>query len=693
MVTTDTSFSSSFASFFFQSTDADYERKCGPCGDAADSNRPNEYGGKYSIGEVVAQYHEGHQINISVDIRSINQGGTFRFSLCVTDKTTRVSHSCFRQHVLRWQNTQITRIPVPRQLGLATYTLQLPAGLTCQNCVIQWLWRDDTSTCDPPRSNNCGQQTVTNCADVQILSAGVPLTANFDKPRYDAYASIFDPMDTGGDGADDHGIGIHVPRSSLDPAVTIKPPDPSPGGSVSIQIPGGVPPTTQLPGGSIPVITPGGRPSTNPSTDSSLPVITVIPDGASSANSTTGIDDDNPPETSEKLVGPIGVVLPAVVGTTNVLAGNTGLGIALLVLALYMYMSQQPLIQGNTVFGTPMPPTFSPSPLAYQSYLNPATSFQQAVAPSGSVYNSGVFPYTQTVSGGVFQGQSGFGGVSYPYLQNSNVAPGVLNSAIGPNVASGVFNSAIGPNVAPGVFQSANSPNVATGVFNTAIGTLPQTGFASPGIANTGFTSFQAPITIGGVSTGLSSGSPFIPQSLAGNGFVSARSNIPITNNGFSVTRQFPQGNNAFAQIPTQQSSAIGNTQIQETFQTQTSFQTPFQNRPDIVIPQFDQEPSTIRQRETKSNQEEDIEKEKSCECHSHMYILTAHCHVMSATECREDDACFCNEDKRPLPAKFHRGQRPLSSINTKPGQKMILPTQRRQLPRRLPSMRYNKQN
>lgn len=129
-------------SFSPQTTENDYEQKCGPCGDAFDSSRPNEYGGKYSIRQVVAVYHEGSQINVTIDLRHLNNpGGTFRFSLCETNDTTIVSHDCFRKHELSWHDTKIIRIPAPTDVGLATYTLQLPAGVTCQYCVLQWKFR------------------------------------------------------------------------------------------------------------------------------------------------------------------------------------------------------------------------------------------------------------------------------------------------------------------------------------------------------------------------------------------------------------------------------------------------------------------------------------------------------------------------------------------------------------------------
>ncbi|XP_060072890.1 uncharacterized protein LOC132552715 [Ylistrum balloti] len=657
-----------------RTTDSDYEQKCSPCGDAANSNRPNEHGGKYSIGKVVARYRESQYVNVSVDIRSLNPGGTFQFSLCVTDKTTKVSHSCFQQHILRWQNTQITQIPAPQQQGLATYTLKLPTGVICENCVVQWLWRDGSSTCDPPGSSNCGQQTVTNCADVQIFSAGVPFPDGFDHPRYDAYSSIFDPMDT-----DDHGIGIHVPRSSLDLAITLRPSATTPSSIPSL---GGSIPGISLVGGSIPIVNPGGNSFPGTSPDSSIPVITVIPDGTTSANSSTSDDSGEPPETSEKLVEPVGVVLPAVVGTSNVLAGNNGIGIALLLFALYMYLSQQQLTQGDAVFGPSAPPGIFSTPLTYQNYMSPTTSIPQSIVPNAPVFNSGGLPNTQVLNGGTFsfpqsfaantpiqnigvlsntqvlnsgtiQGQPGFGGLPFPFSQNSFFLPGSLNTAITPLPQSGVG----GPSM--DVFQQPFS--------NT----------------NTGFTSLQTPFVDGRVPT-------FNQQPFWGNSLF-ATPNIPVTTNGFNMaSQQILQNNNAFATIPTQRSFVNGISQSGGAFLTQTSLQTPFQSSQDVVFPQFDQEPSTIRRKERMYNGSDELE---SCECHARIYLLTVYCHKLSTEKCRKYDACFCKQERRLVPATIKQGQRTRSSFNTNQEQKMTSSARGSNFQRRFRAFPSNKQN
>ncbi|XP_069107224.1 uncharacterized protein [Argopecten irradians] len=637
-----------------RTTDADYEQKCAPCGDSATSNKPNESGGKYAIGQVVAQYHEGQHINISLDIRQLNTGGTFRFSLCVTNNSTKVSHACFQQHVLKWQNTQITEIPSARQLGLATYTLQLPTGVKCQNCVVQWLWRDGTTACDPPGSNNCGQQTITNCADVQILDAGIPFSENFDKPRYDAYSSIFDPMDPL-DG-DIHGIGIHVPRSSLDPAITLQP--------------GG----TAAPGGSIPIVLPGGNPSPNPSPGGSVPI--VIPGGGStSSNSST--DGSDPPDTSEKLVEPA-VLIPAIAGTSSVLAGENGIGLALILLAFFMYISSA---YNRGLTGYSAQPSYFSSPLPPQPFLNSPMSFQQSAIPRAPIFNSGVPLYASEMNGGAIQ--SGFGGT---YYANNNFASGIVNPGI-----SAVPQANFGSSGAAVLQQQPSFVNTNTVPMSTRLPMgLSQSG--PPLNIGTGFTSLQTPLQAsGGVPSVFQQNTGFIPQAFSGNSMPVAGSNIPLTNTGFSsvTTQQFPQSNSGFVTIPSQQPVFNGNIQTQTTIMSRPSIIAPIPTRADLVVPAFDKEPSTVREKEIKRRRNlNDKDEAQTCECRATIFFMTAHCHSLSAKECREDDACSCKQDNQAPPIL---NQLQHKSPNRNQVQKMS-PIQNKQFQRRLRTMQNKQQ-
>jgi len=139
------------SNFTFQTSESNFVNRCGACGDAVSSNYSNEApDGEFAIGKIVWLYHEGEKINITIDVRSYMKGGTNTFKLCKTNSTTIVTHTCFT-YSLTFGDTSETVIKSvkPSSTGdgeqFVTYSLKLPHGLTCDFCVLQWIWR---SKCD-----------------------------------------------------------------------------------------------------------------------------------------------------------------------------------------------------------------------------------------------------------------------------------------------------------------------------------------------------------------------------------------------------------------------------------------------------------------------------------------------------------------------------------------------------------------
>ena len=56
-------------------------------------------------------------------------------------------------------------------VGNYTIRFQLPAGLTCKHCVIQWNWQTANSCPTPGLSCGLGSENFWNCADVEIVAA------------------------------------------------------------------------------------------------------------------------------------------------------------------------------------------------------------------------------------------------------------------------------------------------------------------------------------------------------------------------------------------------------------------------------------------------------------------------------------------------------------------------------------------
>lgn len=97
------------------------------------------------------------------------------------------TQECLDQHPL----TQLDGVPefpiyeTPHSLQLIRKA-QLPAGLVCHRCVLQWTWKSANSwgTCtNGTQGLGCGpQETFRNCADIRIVSSAALLPAT-DNPR------------------------------------------------------------------------------------------------------------------------------------------------------------------------------------------------------------------------------------------------------------------------------------------------------------------------------------------------------------------------------------------------------------------------------------------------------------------------------------------------------------------------------
>jgi len=78
-----------------------------------------------------------------------NHGGYSEFRICPNnDVTKRVTQSCLDQYLLATPTGKTRYIHEPRDsmrgTGDITVELVLPPGLTCTQCVIQWIWTAGT---------------------------------------------------------------------------------------------------------------------------------------------------------------------------------------------------------------------------------------------------------------------------------------------------------------------------------------------------------------------------------------------------------------------------------------------------------------------------------------------------------------------------------------------------------------------
>ncbi|KAG8228464.1 hypothetical protein J437_LFUL009329, partial [Ladona fulva] len=121
--------------------------KCGECGDAYNEKRPrpNENGGKFGKGIIVREYTEGELITVKINITTSHRG-FFEYRLCPMNGIegqpgTPVEQTCLDNHLLPLENGTTRWYLNTNKAGQYTMDVQLPKGITCDHCVMQWFWR------------------------------------------------------------------------------------------------------------------------------------------------------------------------------------------------------------------------------------------------------------------------------------------------------------------------------------------------------------------------------------------------------------------------------------------------------------------------------------------------------------------------------------------------------------------------
>ncbi|WAR15625.1 hypothetical protein MAR_005730 [Mya arenaria] len=168
--------------------------KCGVCGDNWAGPKENEPGGKYYTGIIVKKYDIGAVIDVSVHLTA-NHKGWFEFRLCQNDMVNKtVTQSCFDQHLLKGE-TGATQFPINLGMEMVKVKLQLPAGVTCSACVLQWKyncgnsWGTDFET--KKGCMGCGQQEqFYGCSDIAIGKPSVK--TGMTSPDVEVPAGDFD---------------------------------------------------------------------------------------------------------------------------------------------------------------------------------------------------------------------------------------------------------------------------------------------------------------------------------------------------------------------------------------------------------------------------------------------------------------------------------------------------------------------
>ena len=112
------------------------------CGDpyTDKSPRDNEVGGKYANPRVLTRFYESGQVaEISIWNNLPGAPGFYEFRLC--DEESNQTQACLDKYLLTIKDTGKTYMEVPQTQGLVIIHVQLPPGVTCDFCLLQWRFR------------------------------------------------------------------------------------------------------------------------------------------------------------------------------------------------------------------------------------------------------------------------------------------------------------------------------------------------------------------------------------------------------------------------------------------------------------------------------------------------------------------------------------------------------------------------
>lgn len=146
--------------------------RCGVCGDPFQGPLDNEPGGKYANGIIVHSTTIGAIMPVMVEITAAHKG-YMEFRLCPNDDPRkRISEECLNNFLLTVIESKSTQYPVTTT-GKYKLKLQLPDGVRCQACVLQWKYNTGNSWGVDKTTNKgcigCGnQEQFYGCADIAI---------------------------------------------------------------------------------------------------------------------------------------------------------------------------------------------------------------------------------------------------------------------------------------------------------------------------------------------------------------------------------------------------------------------------------------------------------------------------------------------------------------------------------------------
>lgn len=115
--------------------------RCGICGDPWQGPLVHELGGIYATGNIVKTYIRRQLITVEIQLTT-NHGGWFEFRICkIKDPLVEASQECLDKHLLIIKGHRRRYVLQNRISGTFFLTVRLPKRLTCDHCVLQWMYQ------------------------------------------------------------------------------------------------------------------------------------------------------------------------------------------------------------------------------------------------------------------------------------------------------------------------------------------------------------------------------------------------------------------------------------------------------------------------------------------------------------------------------------------------------------------------
>ena len=155
-----------------------HKGKCGVCGDEYGIPNPKfAYPGAFATNPpIVKVYSEGQKIDVKIRITANHKGYfTFRVAPLVNPP---IKQEDLDKTMLELDNGDAEwKLLSSHGNGEFKISLQLPMGLTCRHCVLQWWWTTGNNYI------NDKPETFVSCADIEIRSRGGPRPSSKPKPK------------------------------------------------------------------------------------------------------------------------------------------------------------------------------------------------------------------------------------------------------------------------------------------------------------------------------------------------------------------------------------------------------------------------------------------------------------------------------------------------------------------------------